>query len=83
MSSGGRGHGEAGAPALSVVTEEKHFGGSLELLSDLVNAVDIPVLRKDFIRTTADIVETARRGAAAVLLICSCLDEAALGSAVP
>lgn len=70
----------AGAPALSVVTEEKHFGGSLELLSDLVNAVDIPVLRKDFIRTTADIVETARRGAAAVLLICSCLDEAALGS---
>ena len=70
----------AGAPALSVVTEEKHFGGSLELLSDLVNAVDIPVLRKYFIRTTADIVETARRGAAAVLLICSCLDEAALGS---
>ena len=71
---------EAGAPALSVVTEEREFGGSLNLLSDIVKAVDIPVLRKDFIRTVADIEETARRGAAAVLLICSCLDEAALGS---
>ena len=70
---------EAGAPALSVVTEEREFGGSLNLLSDIVKAVDIPVLRKDFIRTVADIEETARRGAA-VLLICSCLDEAALGS---
>ena len=70
----------AGAPALSVVTEERDFGGSLDLLSDLVKAVRIPVLRKDFIRTTADVEETARRGAAAVLLICACLDEATLGA---
>ena len=70
----------AGAPALSVVTEERDFGGSLDLLSSLVKAVDLPVLRKDFIRTAGDIEETARRGAAAVLLICSCLDERTLGA---
>ena len=70
----------AGAPALSVVTEERDFGGSLDLLSDLVKAVRIPVLRKDFIRTTDDVEETACRGAAAVLLICACLDEATLGA---
>lgn len=70
----------AGAPALSVVTEERDFGGSLTLLSDLVKTVDIPVLRKDFIRTASDVEETARRGAAAVLLICACLDEDTLGS---
>ena len=70
----------AGAPALSVVTEERDFGGSLDLLSDLVKAVRIPVLRKDFIRTTDDVEETACRGAAAVLLICACLDEATRGA---
>ena len=70
----------AGAPALSVVTEERDFGGSLDLLSDLVKAVRIPVLRKDFIRTTDDVEETACRGAAAVLLICAGLAEATLGA---
>ena len=69
----------AGAPALSVVTEEKNFGGSLGLLSEIVKVASIPVLRKDFIRTSADIEKTACHGAAAVLLICSYLDEATLG----
>ena len=69
----------AGAPVLSVVTEAKDFGGSLALLSGMGKAVNVPILRKDFICTAAGIEETARLGAAAVLLICSCLDEALLG----
>lgn len=66
----------AGAPALSVVTEPERFGGSLELLSEIVQAVGLPVLRKDFIRTREDVEETARLGAKAILLICACMDEA-------
>ena len=66
---------KAGAPALSVVTEPEQFGGSLELLSEIVQAVQVPVLRKDFIRTRADMEETARRGAKAILLICACMRE--------
>lgn len=61
----------AGAPAISVVTEPKDFGGSLEMLQNIVNAVSIPVLRKDFIRTKEAIDESVRYGASAVLLMCS------------
>lgn len=68
----------AGAPALSVVTEPSNFHGSLELLCQIAAAVRVPLLRKDFIRTTEDIAQTARCGAAAVLLICSCMDAARL-----
>ena len=68
----------AGAPALSVVTEETQFGGSLDFLSSITQAVKIPVLRKDFLHTPAHIEETARRGAKAVLLICACLKEGTL-----
>lgn len=39
---------EAGAPALSVVTEPKNFGGSLELLERIAAAIKLPVLRKGF-----------------------------------
>jgi indole-3-glycerol phosphate synthase len=59
----------AGAPALSVVTETAHFGGSLSLLRAVAAAVQIPVLCKDFIRTPSDIAAAAHAGAAAVLLI--------------
>lgn len=65
----------AGAPALSVVTESKEFHGSLELFRQIAAAVRVPLLRKDFIRTPEDLAQTARCGAAAVLLICSCMDE--------
>ena len=67
-----------GAPALSVVTEPEQFGGSLELLSQIARAVQIPVLRKDFIQSRADVEETSRCGAKAVLLICARLNEALL-----
>ena len=68
----------AGAPVLSVVTESKEFHGSLELLCQIAATVCIPLLRKDFIRTPEDIAQTARCGAAAILLICSCMDETQL-----
>ena len=66
--------GALGAPAISVVTEQKHFGGSMELLMDIVAAVSVPVLRKDFITCEDDLRRTKDAGAAAVLLICACLD---------
>lgn len=64
-----------GAPVLSVVTERNSFGGSTELLRAVVRAVDVPVLRKDFITSEAQLVETAELGAAAVLLICATTTE--------
>ncbi len=64
----------AGAPVLSVVTEEAHFGGSPELLREITGAVRVPVLRKDFIRSVRDLEETAAWGASAVLLICASME---------
>ena len=68
----------AGAPALSVVTEGQNFGGSPALLEQIAGAVDLPVLRKDFLTTPQEIRQTARLGAAAVLLICACLEPGTL-----
>ncbi|MDR0771344.1 MAG: indole-3-glycerol-phosphate synthase [Burkholderiales bacterium] len=64
-----------GAPVLSVVTEQERFGGSAELLSAIVQAAEVPVLRKDFITSEDQLLETAELGAAAVLLICAITDE--------
>lgn len=65
----------AGAPVISVVTEEEHYGGSVKLLEEILRAVSVPVLRKDFIRTVEQLKETARLGVSAVLLIASVLGE--------
>jgi len=62
-----------GAPVLSVVTEAEHFGGSAGVLRDIVTSTGVPVLRKDFITSRADLEETAELGASAVLLICATL----------
>jgi len=67
-----------GAPVLSVVTERERFGGSAELLGAIARAVDVPVLRKDFISREDQLRETAELGAAAVLLICAMTDEKSL-----
>lgn len=64
---------EAGAPALSVVTEEESFGGSLSLLESIAAESSVPVLRKDFIRSIADLRITKACGADAILLICAML----------
>ncbi|MDR1069626.1 MAG: indole-3-glycerol-phosphate synthase, partial [Gracilibacteraceae bacterium] len=66
-----------GAPALSVVTESKSFGGSLRLLEETA-AAGLPVLRKDFILGADDLRQTKEAGAAAVLLICALLEDRAL-----
>lgn len=62
---------QAGAPAISVVTEKKDFGGSLELLRRITAGTSLPVLRKDFIRSTEDLKITKECGAQAILLICA------------
>lgn len=68
----------AGAPALSVVTEEHQFGGSAKLLSQIAETVNLPILRKDFIKTTKDLEDTVHMGASAILLICACMSEETL-----
>jgi indole-3-glycerol phosphate synthase len=55
--------------AISVLTEEEHFGGSLADLSSVAAAVSVPVLRKDFILDELQIMEARAAGASAVLLI--------------
>jgi indole-3-glycerol phosphate synthase len=69
----------AGADAVSVLTEPTRFGGTLEDLADVAAAVDLPVLRKDFIVDACQVREAAAAGAAAVLLIVAALDDATLG----
>lgn len=63
-----------GAAALSVLTEEDFFGGSLEHLRS-INPVKLPLLRKDFIFDEYQIYEAVSAGADAVLLIVAILDD--------
>ncbi len=65
----------AGAPVVSVVTEEKEFHGSLDMLRDIAGSISVPILRKDFIHTREELVETKEAGASAILLMCSCLKK--------
>ncbi len=60
---------DAGACALSVVTESKHFGGSLATLRRVCEAVQVPVLQKDFFSSVGQIEESRNQGAGAILLI--------------
>lgn len=71
-----------GADAISVLTDEKYFGGRLDFLGDVHEAVDVPVLRKDFIIDAYQIWEARAWGADAVLLIADALDESLLGDLV-
>lgn len=64
----------AGANAISVLTEPYYFKGSDKYLTEIANAVSIPVLRKDFTVDSYQIYEAKIIGASAVLLICALLD---------
>ena len=63
---------------LSVVTEPKHFGGSLEMLERVASAVALPVLQKDFFTEEAELDSARLLGASAVLFSVSLLDDEAL-----
>lgn len=69
---------EAGAVAISCLTEPFYFQGSDQYLWEITSEVDLPVLRKDFIIDDYMIVQAAAYGAAAVLLICALLDDTQL-----
>jgi indole-3-glycerol phosphate synthase len=64
-----------GATCISVLTDEPHFQGHLDYLTAIRAAVDLPVLRKDFILDSYQLVEARIAGADAVLLIAECLDD--------
>jgi indole-3-glycerol phosphate synthase len=64
-----------GAAAISVLTEPAHFGGSEQDLMHVRAAVDVPLLRKDFIIDETQIIEARAWGASAVLLIARALPE--------
>ena len=65
----------AGASALSILTDEKFFGGSLRDISTARPLVDIPILRKDFIIDEYQLLQARIVGADAVLLIAACLTQ--------
>ncbi len=64
-----------GAAAISVLTEQRRFGGSLQDLRAVRAAVDVPVLRKDFIVTSYQLWEARAAGADLALLIVAALDQ--------
>jgi indole-3-glycerol phosphate synthase len=71
-----------GAAAISVLTEKRRFGGTLDDLRAVRATVDIPVLRKDFIVTSYQLWEARAYGADLVLLIVAALEQIALVSLV-
>lgn len=70
-----RAYAEAGANALSILTDEKYFQGHLSYLSMIREAVDLPLLRKDFIIHEVQIFEAVVAGADAILLIVGALEQ--------
>lgn len=67
---------EAGAAAISCLTDREFFGGELEFIHRIRDAVPLPVLRKDFVIDEYQVWEARAAGADAVLLIAECLSEA-------
>jgi indole-3-glycerol phosphate synthase len=70
-----RSYQEAGAAAISVLTDEKFFSGSIDDLDAVRGAVSIPVLRKEFIIDEYQVIEAKAHGADAILLIARILTK--------
>ena len=73
-----RAYQAGGAVAMSVLTEEDYFAGSLDDLREVKSTVELPVLRKDFIVDEYQVYESAAAGADAILLIVAALDDESL-----
>lgn len=73
-----RSYETGGAIAMSVLTEEDYFAGSLDDLRQVKATVALPVLRKDFVFDEYQVYESAAAGADAILLIVATLDDQAL-----
>jgi len=69
------GYAVAGAAALSVLTEEQYFSGSIEHLTEVRKSVALPLLRKDFIVDEYQVYESVAAGADALLLIVAALPD--------
>ena len=76
-----RAYEQGGAAAISVLTEPTFFDGALEHLAAVRAAVDVPLLRKDFIVDEYQLFEARAAGADAVLLIVAALDQPTLETA--
>ena len=75
-------YAEAGAAAISVLTEPRHWGGSIADLAAVATSVDLPVLFKDIVVDEQQLREAEAAGASGVLLIAEALDDATLASFV-
>ena len=71
-------YSDCGARAISILTDENFFGGSLSDLATARAATNVPLLRKDFVLEEVQLFEARAAGADAVLLIVRALDDAAL-----
>ena len=68
-------YADNGAAAISCLTDEKYFQGSLDFIAAIKQAVSLPVLRKDFIIDLYQLYEARAAGADAVLLITECIPD--------
>lgn len=75
-------YAHAGAAAISILTEPRHWGGSIDDLAAVSAAVTVPVLYKDIVVDEQQLLEAEAAGASAVLLIAEALDDVTLASFV-